>query len=32
MIGVALNGASGGGAILKFDPDGVRCELAFNSQ
>ena len=31
MIGAALNGVPGGGAILKFNPDGVRCELAFNS-
>jgi two-component sensor histidine kinase len=31
MIGAALNGVPGGGAILKFDPEGVRCELAFNS-
>lgn len=31
MIGAALNGVPGGGAVLKFDPDGVRCELAFNS-
>lgn len=30
MIGAALNGVPGGGAILKFDPTGVRCELAFN--
>ncbi len=32
MIGAALNGVPGGGAVLKFDPDGVRCELAFNGQ
>ncbi len=32
MIGAALNGVPGGGAILKFEPEGVRCELAFNSQ
>lgn len=31
MIGAALNGVPGGGAILKFEPEGVRCELAFNS-
>jgi two-component sensor histidine kinase len=31
LIGAALNGVPGGGAILKFDPEGVRCELAFNS-
>lgn len=31
LIGAALNGVPGGGAILKFEPDGVRCELAFNS-
>ncbi|MDP3494113.1 MAG: HWE histidine kinase domain-containing protein [Hyphomonadaceae bacterium] len=30
MIGAALNGVPGGGAVLKFNPDGVRCELAFN--
>lgn len=30
MIGAALNGVPGGAAILKFDPEGVRCELAFN--
>ncbi len=32
MIGAALNGVPGGGAILKFEPDGVRCELAFNGE
>ena len=32
MIGAALNGVPGGGAILKFEPTGVQCELAFNSQ
>ena len=31
MIGAALNGVPGGGAVLKFNPDGVRCELSFNS-
>lgn len=31
LIGAALNGVPGGGAILKFEPQGVRCELAFNS-
>lgn len=32
MISAALNGVPGGGAVLKFDPGGVCCELAFNSQ
>lgn len=32
MIGAALNGVPGGGAVLKFEPEGVRCELAFNNQ
>lgn len=31
MIGAALNGVPGGSAVLKFNPEGVRCELAFNS-
>lgn len=32
MISAALNGVPGGGAVLKFEPEGVRCELAFNAQ
>lgn len=32
MIGAALNGVPGGGAVLKFEAEGVRCELAFNGQ
>lgn len=30
MIGAALNGVPGGAAVLKFEVEGVRCELAFN--
>jgi two-component sensor histidine kinase len=30
LISAALNGVPGGAALLKFDPAGVRCELAFN--
>jgi len=30
MIAAALNGVPGGGAVLKFNPEGVRCELSFN--
>lgn len=30
MIAAALNGVPSGGAVLKFNPDGVQCELAFN--
>jgi two-component sensor histidine kinase len=29
MIGAALNGVPGGLAVMKFDPEGVRCELSF---
>jgi two-component sensor histidine kinase len=29
MIGAALNGVPGGSAVMKFERDGVRCELAF---
>lgn len=31
MIGAALNGVPGGSAVMKFAPDGLRCELAFES-
>jgi two-component sensor histidine kinase len=30
LISAALNGVPGGAALLKFEPNGVRCELAFN--
>jgi two-component sensor histidine kinase len=30
LISAALNGVPGGAALLKFEPAGVRCELAFN--
>lgn len=30
LISAALNGVPGGSALLKFEPGGVRCELAFN--
>jgi two-component sensor histidine kinase len=29
MIGAALNGVPGGSALMKFERDGVRCELSF---
>ena len=29
MIGAALNGVPGGSAVMKFERDGVRCELSF---
>jgi two-component sensor histidine kinase len=29
MIGAALNGVPGGSAVMKFEPQGVLCELAF---
>jgi len=29
MIGAALNGVPGGSALVRFERDGVRCELAF---
>jgi two-component sensor histidine kinase len=31
LIGAALNGVPGGSAVLKFDPEGVSCELGFHS-
>jgi two-component sensor histidine kinase len=31
LIGAALNGVPGGSAMLKFEPDGVSCELAFHA-
>ena len=30
LISAALNGVPGGAALLKFEPGGVRCELAFS--
>jgi two-component sensor histidine kinase len=30
LISAALNGVPGGAALLKFEPTGVRCELAFS--
>jgi two-component sensor histidine kinase len=30
LIGAALNGVPGGSAMLKFEPEGVSCELGFN--
>jgi len=30
LIGAALNGVPGGSALLKFEPDGVSCELGFS--
>ena len=30
LISAALNGVPGGSALLKFEPQGVRCELGFN--
>ena len=30
LIGAALNGVPGGSAMLKFEPEGVSCELAFH--
>jgi two-component sensor histidine kinase len=30
LIGAALNGVPGGSAMLKFEPEGVSCELCFN--
>lgn len=31
LIGAALNGVPGGSAMLKFEPEGVSCELGFSS-
>jgi two-component sensor histidine kinase len=30
LISAALNGVPGGAAVLRFEPEGVLCELAFN--
>jgi two-component sensor histidine kinase len=30
LISAALNGVPGGSAMLKFEPEGVRCELGFS--